>query len=280
MMFMIESVLRSLPDFRGKRRFARMFFKKQINARTEKKVSGKFNCVYTLPNIKENVAFNIFINGIYEESTFRFLKTVVPRNALFLDLGANIGSISIPLCKSRPDIKVFGVEASPWVMKYLITNIRDNGLEDVISTHNYALFDKDNVTLPFHSPKAFFGQGSLSVASRTEDCIEVEGVTLDTLLQRNNVQKVDFLKIDIEGFEYFAFKGAEKLLSPPEAPDILFEFADWCEKRAGIETGSSQQFLTDRGYKIYQLIDNRPVLLEKKLTSGFCLLFASKKEVK
>lgn len=277
---MIESVLRSLPDFRGKRRLAKILFKKQINSRTEKKVSGKFNCVYTLPNIKENVAFNIFINGIYEEDTFRFLKLMVPQNALFLDLGANIGSISIPLCKSRTDVKVFGVEASPWVMRYLAANIRDNGLESRISTHNYALFDKDNVTLPFHSPKAFFGQGSLSVASRTEDCIEVEGVRLDTLLQRNDVQKVDFLKIDIEGFEYFAFKGAEKLLSSSNAPDILFEFADWCEKRAGIDPGSSQQYLMDQGYKIYQLIDNKPVLLEKKLTSGFCLLFASKKPQK
>ncbi|WP_336515191.1 FkbM family methyltransferase [Pollutibacter soli] len=273
----MSKFFRALPEFKGKRRLGRLLFKNKINEARDIEITGKMGCRYSLPNIRENVAFSIFINGIYEEDTFRFLRDTVPPDALFLDLGMNIGSISIPLCKARPDIKVVGIEASPWVMGYLVKNISVNSLDNRITPHNYALFDEDDQELKFLSPKDHFGQGSLSLHNSSEDVILVHSIKLDTFLQKNKIQKVGFIKIDIEGYEYFAFKGGLELLKGPDAPDILFESSDRNEKLAGVEPGGSQKILRDAGYKIYKIEDGKKVLQHDILTTGFYMLFASKK---
>jgi FkbM family methyltransferase len=45
----------------------------------------------------------------------------------------------------------------------------------------------------------------------------------------NKVNKVNFIKIDVEGYEYTVFKGGKELLSQDDAPDIFLEFVDWAE---------------------------------------------------
>ncbi len=274
---MVDKFFRALPEFKGKRRLARFFFRHKLNTARDLRISGRMGCTYLLPNIKENVAFSIFINGIYEEKTFNFLSESIPVNGVFLDLGMNIGSISVPLCKRRKDIKVAGVEASPWVMEYLLKNIRDNHLENQVTVYNNALFHEDDIVLPFTSPREHFGRGSLAAATGGAESIDVISIKLDTLLKKNNINRVDFIKIDIEGYEYFAFKGARELLSAKDAPDIIFEFGESNERRAGLEPGSSQQILSEFGYKIYELDGNLKKRQTGILRTGFYMLFASKK---
>jgi len=70
---------------------------------------------------------------------------------------------------------------------------------------------------------------------------------------------VDFIKIDVEGYEYHVFKGAETTLSRPDAPDILFEFVDWAEeKAAGIAIGDAQRILKSYGYRIFTSMSRHP----------------------
>lgn len=75
-------------------------------------ISGKYECCYQLPNVMETIGFEIFINGVYEEDTIHFIKSKIPRDNLFLDIGANIGAICIPLNKLRKDIKIICIEAA------------------------------------------------------------------------------------------------------------------------------------------------------------------------
>ncbi len=272
---MFEGFLRTIPNFRGKKRMARFLYKSTIESKKECSILGKFGCVYNLPNIKENVAFDIFIHGIYEPATNEFLVNKVPQNANFLDLGMNIGAVSIPLAKRRKDLKVIGVEASPWVYKYLVKNIEANQLIDRVKTYNFALYHEEK-QIPFNSPSDYFGQGSLFVENRS-DSILVDARRLDNLLQAEQINDIGFIKIDIEGFEYFAFLGAEKLLTGSNAPDILFEFADFAEKNSGLAPGSAQKLLMDWGYRLFMLKKNELVPLTERLTAGFHMLYATKK---
>src|SRR5688572_31714865 len=100
---MLAKILRNLPDFRGKRRLGKFLLQNTINKAEDIEIKGFFDCSYVLPNLKETVASEIFINGIYERETFDLLRKVVPLNGRILDLGANIGSVVIPLCKVRKD---------------------------------------------------------------------------------------------------------------------------------------------------------------------------------
>jgi FkbM family methyltransferase len=179
----------------------------------------------------------------------------------------------------RPDITCIGVEAAPWIFEYLLHNVKANGVERQITCINKALSDKEIGELPFYSPRGQFGKGSLSPVF-TDTAVMVDTITIDNLLvgQKN---QVGMIKIDIEGFEYFAFLGGSKLLQPANAPDIVFEFVDWAEERANLQKGSAQELLLTWGYSIYDMEGNNGLVrVEKPLTRGSTLLFATKRPLK
>ncbi len=274
---MIGRLLRSLPDFKGKRRLMRYLYSKTVETGSDISLSGKMGIRYLLPNLKESISFDIFTNGIYEPETNSFLNNRIPRQGIFLDLGANIGSITLPLIKQRPDLKVFCVEAAPWIFKYLETNIQANHDGQNVVLINKALLDRNGETLSFYSPSDQFGKGSLSPVF-TNEAIQVISITLEELIKQYQLPNVDMIKIDIEGYEYFAFKGAGNLLTKANAPDILFEFVDWAEDRAGIPKGTAQQFLLDNGYKLFRVTESGKLQNQDQVVvTGSEMLFATKK---
>ncbi len=275
---MIDKLFRKLPIFKGKQRLARFLLSSSITNKKDFWVKGKKDCEYLIPNLIENIGFEIFINGIFEEETSNFFVDRIRQNGVFLDLGANIGTVSIPLIKERPDIKIVCVEAAPWIFSYLQKNLARNNMHNVIAV-NKVLFYSDNEIVNFYSPNDQFGKGSLSPVF-TDKVVKVKSIKIDSLLTDLKIENVDLIKIDVEGYEYHVFKGATELLSRHDAPDILFEFVDWAEENAkGIEIGDSQRILKDMGYKIFYFKEKGELMeVSDILLQGFFMLFATKKQ--
>jgi FkbM family methyltransferase len=274
---MLDSLFRKLPAFKGKRRLARLLFRGKIRKSRGLIINGRFGVKYKLPNLIENVAFDIFVMGVYEPEYVQFLARILPPNAVMLDLGANIGSIGIPIAKMRPDVKIVAVEASANVFSYLKENVELNNCKN-ISLENYALSSADNEKVAFYSPEEKFGKGSMS-AVYTDKAEYATTITLDTLVAKYGFQKVDVIKIDVEGYEATVFKGGKKLLSSADAPVVLFEYAHWAESLArGTAPGDSQKELLQSGYTLYNLSNPRkPVVLDKPLGEGTFMMMADKK---
>ncbi|MEP6749375.1 MAG: FkbM family methyltransferase [Bacteroidota bacterium] len=272
----MAALFRQLPDFKGKQRLAKYLLKADIQQAKDLQVTGKSGINYLLPNLVENVGFNIFINGINEPETCRLLNSIIPQNGFFIDIGANIGSITVPVCKSRPDIKALAIEAAPWIYAYLQRNVQDNQINNV-KLINCAAYDQDGLQKDFFSPHDKYGKGSLASVF-TDQAVKVQTRTIDALLKEMNITKVDAIKADIEGFEYFAFKGAKELLSRKDAPMIFFEFVDWAETRAqNLEAGAAQRLLIEYGYSLY-LVDNnnKRNKIDGHLTTGASNILAVK----
>lgn len=273
---MIDYLFRILPPFRGKMRLAKYLLSRKVSESSDIIVAGKFSCVYTLPNIQENIGFEILINGIYEPETVRFICQRLKANGVFLDLGANIGAISIPVGKERKDVKVISLEASPWIFQYLVKNSVANGLGNA-ELINRAISDVGRKQVNFFSPKDKFGKGSFAPVF-TNEAETIETITLDELAVTSEVI-VDLIKIDVEGFEALAFRGGLKLLSGPRAPDILFEFVDWAEELAGEKPGNAQLILKKYGYNLYFFTHGKiGKLLEDTILKGGLMIFATKRE--
>ncbi len=274
----MDKLFRQLPSFKGKGRLARLFMAGDIKHKTDIELTGKYGVRYLLPNIIESIGFDIFINGEYEPEIQDLICKLLPQNGCFLDLGGNIGAIVIPTAKRRPDIKAYSVEAAPWIFSYLQANVERNNLKNVQLINN-ALFDKDDQELDFFSPPDKYGKGSLA-AVFTNNAVKVRSKKIDTLVADFQLDKVDLIKIDIEGFEYFAFRGAEKLLQGSSAPVIVFEFVDWAEARAnGLQPGAAQELLLQMGYLLYEVRGSQLVRRDTAFTSGSSNLVASKKEL-
>ena len=272
---MIDRILRSLPPFKGKHRLARFLLYWQISNGKEIIEKGKLGCWFKLPSVKENIGFEILINGIYEAETIRFVNKHLKTGDLFIDIGANIGAISIPVCKHRSDINAISLEAAPWIFNFLEENVKINKISNIILV-NKVISDKDDSKVDFFSPRDKFGKGSLAPVF-TSDAVKVETITLDRLAEVYEGKRIGLIKVDVEGFEMLVFKGGAMWLSHFQAPDILFKFVEWAERLAGVVVGSAQSVLQNFDYSLYHF-ENGEVgqRLTQLIVSGSCLIFATK----
>lgn len=178
---MFDKILRALPNFPGKQRLAKIVIGSNIKKLRNITIDGKYNCTFFIPNIIENIGFDIYINGVYEKETIDFLIKNIPRNKILLDLGANIGSICLPICQVRKDIKAICVEAAPWIFELLKTNAEKNSITNGLLI-NKAIFDESNKSLIFYSHKQEFGKGSL-LPFFSKDKTMVESTTLKDIIK-------------------------------------------------------------------------------------------------
>jgi FkbM family methyltransferase len=273
---MIGKVLRNLSPFKGKQRLARLLLSKYIAKSHDVSIEVDKGYLFKIPTLTETIGFELFINGVYERETVDFIVQRIKNGSVFIDIGANIGAISIPVCKQFDNISLIAIEAAPWLFSYLQSNIRNNDVHNS-TLINKAISDVSGRQVLFYSPHDKFGKGSLAPVFTSEG-VQVETITLDQIAAPFKAEDISFIKIDIEGFEYFAFLGGAKILGCSNAPDILFEFAAWAEDVApGIKAGDAQELLMSYGYNIYLFDKGKPSTKlkspERKTSSMF---FATK----
>ena len=143
----------------------------------------------------------IFVGEVYD----RFFK--LASNSVVLDIGAHAGAFSVKIAKKVHRGLVIAVEPHPSSFKFLIQNIRINKLRNVIPL-NVALCRKTGKTRLYLTS----GAHTSSTMRRTNRWLEVPAETLDNVVRRLKLRRVDFIKIDAEGAELEILKGGEDIL--------------------------------------------------------------------
>lgn len=146
------------------------------------------------------------------------LKKYVPDNPVIIDCGAHVGSDSIELVKMFPRAIVHSFEAVPGVFDSLKHNTRKFGN---IFCYNLALSNKTGSAAMYVSSGSSDASSSLlEPTGHKEDHpdvyfrnrIEVATITLDDWAEKNNITKVDFLWLDMQGFEYQMMQASSRIL--------------------------------------------------------------------
>jgi FkbM family methyltransferase len=135
-----------------------------------------------------------------------------------VDVGAHIGRYTIIASKQvGPNGKVIAIEADPSNFEMLNHNIELNRLANV-TTLNYAAFSKEaKIKLYLPAGDIFTKYNTIMsnwvwVRPEEDKFVEVNGNTLDNLLQQIGIRQVNWIKIDVEGAEFEVLKGANNLL--------------------------------------------------------------------
>lgn len=131
---------------------------------------------------------------------------------IILDLGANLGIISILLSKKFPFTKIYSFEASPINYQNFIKNIKDNNCSN-ITPFNLAVWSTSGDTIQI--PTSPTNSGGSSIYYKPEffnqyPVLEVQTISLEDIIKQNKIETCKLLKIDVEGAEYEIFKSFPK----------------------------------------------------------------------
>ena len=138
--------------------------------------------------------------------------------SVILDLGANVGFFALYAASNAPGARIYSVEPFPATFRRLTTHLEWNGLRGRVTALNCAVVGHEGERF-MAAENVPAGQRRL-LAEGTEHAlagIGVAGCTLESLLERYNLDSVDLAKVDVEGSEY------EVLLSTP--PSVLRRIA-------------------------------------------------------
>ncbi|TSJ42486.1 FkbM family methyltransferase [Fluviicola chungangensis] len=182
------------------------------------------------PSLDKGVELSLFETGTYEKGTIQFLKEHLKPGASFLDIGANIGLMSViaSKCVGEKGI-VYAVEANPATVPILQTNIELNQCKN-IEVLPIALSDTQGTALLFENWEVNRGGASLISQSSEEKGIEVKMERLDDLFDENT--RIDLVKIDVEGFEPQVIRGGMNWFKK-QLPVFIIEVSEKREKEAG-----------------------------------------------
>lgn len=137
----------------------------------------------------------------------------VPDNAIVLDIGANIGLFSAFLVKKQPSATVYAFEPYKKILPILEHNTAAKNVTIVKSA-----VTNHNGQVSFFTSDASDQTGSLIednvrlFGEKSPTKVTIDAMTLDHFLAQHNIDKVDLLKIDIQGEEYKALSNNPETL--------------------------------------------------------------------
>lgn len=205
-----------------------------------------FNTAFGKFSVSENTdkrSYERFKKGVfYQESDVRFLENFISSEMTVLDIGAHIGTTTIPFAHKAK--KVFSFEPVAVTRNFLEKNIALNDLRNV-TVYPYALGDVESIEYAHAESNIDAAQYSVSKESRDSSDIRVEVKPLDSL-----VQNADLIKIDAEGMEMEVLKGAVRLIERNH-PTIFCEINYGQLWRHGASPALLERFLRKHGYSLY-----------------------------
>ncbi|MBI1975931.1 MAG: FkbM family methyltransferase [Candidatus Omnitrophica bacterium] len=206
-------------------------------------------------NPKDPVIGGALALGVYERTETQFLMRHVKKKMTVVDIGANIGYYTA-LCAAwvGPEGKVVAIEPEPESRVFLKRTLALNNFHNVeIITE--ALSDKKG-TSRLYLCKENRGDNRLyeDRDSRERGSICVQTTTLDSLLQQLGVlNKVDLIKMDIQGAECLVLRGMKQTLSGNPAVVVVTEFWPQGIRNAGGDPVEFLNELREMGFQMYHL---------------------------
>lgn len=191
-------------------------------------------------------AFDRTTNGEYW-----FLDRLQGTLKVVLDVGANVGDYSKKILSDNTDVVVHTFEPDERAFTQSQTNLRDFGKRAVL---NFCALGekKSEVHLFRHSKTVFNSLFDIHEKNKKEKSIVVEMGTIDDYVKKHDLRHIDFLKIDVEGYEFFVLKGGENIFKQGIIDIVQYEFSGaTLESRFFLR--DFLRFFEQYGYDMYRL---------------------------
>ena len=199
------------------------------------------------PSIDNGVELCLYRTGTYEKGILNYIENNFTGKGAFIDVGANIGLMSVFTGAKFPQAKIIAFEAHPKTMELLEKNCILNNVGNVM-LFSLALGNEEGKVEIYDNWQVNRGGASLVVKTEDSNAYKVQMKRLDDI----GCPIPEMIKIDVEGVELEVLKGAEQTIRDYK-PILIVEISDW-RKNAHDSSSEIVNYVKSLGdYKIYKL---------------------------
>lgn len=198
-------------------------------------VNGKYGHFFVLGH-DTGVGRTIAETGVWADEHVRLFRSFLPAGGTAFDVGANIGHHSVALARIAGDNgRVFALEPQTAVFEILCANAAVNACRNIVPLRVLAGESSGSLALPALDYAQDENFGALCVENKAKnraDKNDALKIPLDSLLDdpAYGIERVDFIKIDVQTFELYVLMGAERILETYH-PALLIEISPYWMKR-------------------------------------------------
>ena len=219
----------------------------------------KKNKIHTKNKIKwfldlnEGIDLSIFLFGTSEKK-INNLKQLFKSNEklTMIDIGANVGSITLPLAKIFNKSKIFAIEPTNYAFKKLTRNLNLNKYLKKNISLNQLFISKINKPTKVWSSWNFDNDDDKHKQHLgTLHSIKKKSyLSLNKFIKLKKIKKVDFIKLDVDGHELDVLKSGEKFLKDKK-PVIFIEIAPYLYPEFGYKCSELITYIKKLKYSFY-----------------------------
>lgn len=160
--------------------------------------------------------------GYYEFFELNFVITMFSEGGIFFDVGANSGLYSIAVTKFCHNTKAYAFEPVPITCTEFKHNIDLNGVSNRVELIEKAVGSSCGKT---YITSNLYSSNYLTSAESPMAKLQVEGITIDSFVEAKKIDGIKLIKIDVEGLELSALKGALNTIKT-QKPTLLVEIIE------------------------------------------------------
>jgi FkbM family methyltransferase len=207
-----------------------------------------FNCA-----LHEHISSQVFWRGSYSSAELSWMGQVIKKDWVFFDIGANKGEFSLFAAKRLTQGKVIAFEPVPSLCAELQQNILLNHFQQVRVVCK-GLSDCQGEAIIYNAREKYdnewnLGTYSIYQGNKTNTAFgKIELMVLDDFVKSENMERLDLMKIDIEGAEWKMLQGARETIARFK-PLILVELNAETTAAAGYTPIDILDFLKGFGYR-------------------------------
>lgn len=262
----------------GKRTLVRYYIKKTLaHAPVSSHVVRRDGLTFDL-DLSEEIDLWIYLTGWWEKTDCQIAYSSLKLGDTVLDVGANVGTFALRAARAvGRSGRVFAFEPNPKSFVRLTTNARLNALENLAAVDiaageqpgeaelflpqpgqaGGASFCRDWLRLSGIAPERDTGAevgriGTTEHATPSEaTSLSISVIPIDTFCRERNVDRVDLLKVDVEGYEMAVLAGARDTIAK-DRPRLMVECNELALAAGGWDIAEFLTFIWDLGYLTFK----------------------------
>jgi FkbM family methyltransferase len=223
-------------------------------------------------DLDEGIDLCIYLLGAYEPRTLRAYAPIIRPGDVVFDIGANIGAHTLHLARLvGPAGRVFAFEPTDYAAAKLRVNLALNPELARRVTFKQSFLAADRAaTLPTAVASRWpvanrHDDLDIDHLGKPEKLANASALTADDFCEEQRLERLDFVKLDVDGFEHSVLRGFRRSLERFR-PCILIEFAPFIySKRPARDFADLVAYIADMDYVLTQAGSGRPIQLDPEV---------------